>query len=72
MPAMTGVAFWLGLCWRSMNVVGAWAAITAGFAAWLLATRGFFVKWVQALPLDETLRLTFTDSQGDVEIYFPW
>ena len=68
---MLGIAFWLGLFWRRMTVVGAWVSTLTAFGVWWLTTQGFFIEWVASLPMAESWRLVFT--QGDsVQIHLPW
>jgi Na+/proline symporter len=64
---MMGIAFWLGLFWRRATVAGAWASTGAAFFVWWLTTTEFFVGWVGALPMAESLRFVLGG-----EIYLPW
>jgi Na+/proline symporter len=68
---MMGIAFWMGLLWRRATVAGAWASALAGFVAWWLVTRGFFVQWAASLSIAEPLRLV-VESKGNQTIYEPW
>ena len=68
---MMGIAFWLGLLWRPANVAGAWASTLAGFAAWWLVTRPFFVTWAASLSVAEPLRLV-SGNGSQAAIYDPW
>ncbi len=68
---MLGIAFWLGLFWRRMTVVGAWASTLTAFGAWWLSTQGFFIDWVATLPMAESWRLVFA-KDGSVVIHLPW
>jgi Na+/proline symporter len=67
-----GIAFWLGLLWRRVNVAGAWAAALVALGAWWLATRAFAVQYVESWPLATTLRLVWHRSGAPAEIYEPW
>lgn len=68
---MMGIAFWLGLLWRRATVAGAWASTLAGFAAWWLVSRPFFVRWVASLELAEPLGLV-AGAGAKAAIYEPW
>lgn len=68
---MMGIAFWLGLLWRRATVAGAWASTLAGFGAWWLVTRSFFVDWASALSFSEPLHL-IEEINGKAAIYDPW
>ena len=35
-PALLGIAFWLGLFWRRYNAAGAWASFIASAAGWYI------------------------------------
>lgn len=69
---MMGIAFWMGLLWRRGTVVGAWAATLTGFGTWFLATRQFFVRFVQGLPFAESLNLIWHEAEKEPSIYEPW
>jgi Na+/proline symporter len=70
-PAMMGIAFWLGLFWRRTTVAGAWAATLAGFATWFLTERAFFISWMSGMP--EIFGLPWIAERGDkILIYLPW
>jgi len=70
-PSMMGIAFWLGLFWRSMTSAGAWASTIAGFSAWFLTTRSFFISFLKDLPVVDSWRLVIQRSWG-IEMYLPW
>tara|TARA_B110000908_G_scaffold60081_1_gene73031 strand:+ start:6414 stop:8111 length:1698 start_codon:yes stop_codon:yes gene_type:complete len=68
---MLGIAFWMGLFWRRMNAVGAWASTLTAFAMWWLTTQSFFINAVAGLPFAESMKLVFL--KGDtLEIFLPW
>lgn len=69
---MMGIVFWLGLFWRRTTMAGAWATAVAGFGSWFLATRPFFVTFIQGLPFSDSLRLIWTEAGKDPVIYEPW
>jgi len=69
---MMGIAFWMGLLWRRGTVAGAWAAALTGFGAWFLATRQFFIRFVQGLPFAESLNLIWHEAGKSPSIYEPW
>jgi len=69
--AMMGLAFWLGLFWRRATSAGAWASTLAGFAAWWISTRAFFIHAVAGWSCAESLRLVM-EKKGEMEIYLPW
>jgi len=74
---MMGIAFWLGLFWRRMNVFGAWAATCAGFVAWWLSTYSTFIVWIQKFSIIQTLNIVRIPEAkaGEVaspEIWMPW
>ena len=70
-PSMMGIAFWLGLFWRRMTSAGAWASTIAGFSAWFLTTRSFFISFLENLPFADSWRLVIERSWG-IEMYLPW
>ena len=70
-PSMMGIAFWLGLFWRSMTGAGAWASTIAGFGAWFLTTRSFFISFLSNLPVADSWRFVIERSWG-MEMYLPW
>ncbi len=69
---MMGIAFWIGLLWRRGTVAGAWAATLTGLGAWFLATRSFFVHFVQGLPFAESLKLVWQQAGKSPSIHEPW
>ena len=70
-PAMMGIAFWLGLFWRRTTVWGAWAATLAGFGCWYLTERTFFIEWMSGIP--EIFGLPWVSGEGDAaSLYLPW
>jgi len=69
---MMGIAFWIGLVWRGATPMGAWAAATAGFATWWVATRQQVVAWAAELPLVDSVYLVWHESGKPDEIYEPW
>jgi Na+/proline symporter len=69
--AMIGIAFWMGLYWRRATTAGAWAATLGGYAAWLLSTQGFFIKWAAGLPGADFMRYTVGAGEK-MAIYMPW
>ena len=68
---MMGIAFWLGLLWRRLNVAGAWASTLAGFATWFLTTRPGVIAFVADLPFSNAWRLIWMEGEKTV-IYLPW
>lgn len=68
---MIGIAFWMALLWRKMNVAGAWASTLCVIAVWYLTERAWFVKWVAALPMADAWRFIWVEK-GVAEIYEPW
>ena len=46
---MMGLVFWIGLLWRRMTVVGAWATTLSGFIAWWVSTQSWFIDLVTGL-----------------------
>jgi Na+/proline symporter len=71
-PVMLGVAFWLGLFWRRMTAVGAWACALFGFGTWFLTTRPEFVEALSRLPYAGSLGLVWVASGRPPEVYEPW
>ena len=69
---MIGIAFWMGILWRRMNMAGAWASTLAAFSAWALAGSDWFIRFVYDLPFRDAWRLTSLDSAKELEIYPPW
>lgn len=68
---MLGIAFWMGLFWRRMNVAGAWSSTLCAFGMWWLTTLPLFIKGVAALPMAESWNLIVL--KGDVQaIALPW
>ena len=71
LPAIMGVPLWIGIFWRRANTPGAWACVITGFGMWWLSAQGWFVGWVDQLPMDETLGLI--DHSGESpKFYEPW
>jgi Na+/proline symporter len=70
-PAMMGIAFWLGLFWRRMNAAGAWASTLTAFGIWWLTTQTFFVDLMASIPGSDSWRILFESKDG-LEIYQPW
>jgi Na+/proline symporter len=68
---MMGIAFWLGLFWRRTTVAGAWASTLTAFGVWFLTTQEFFISWLGALPMAESLTFVFV-KDGVPEVYLPW
>lgn len=56
---MIGMAFWMGLLWKRMNVAGAWVTTLVGFLAWWLTGWQPFLQW-----LNETGAFDFMLSDG--------
>lgn len=74
---MAGVAFWLGIIWKRMNVTGAWASALSAVLAWVLTTLGGFVSLLWGLSvIDPTGILRWLQlvvvSDGDPAMYMPW
>jgi Na+/proline symporter len=70
-PAMMGIAFWLGLFWRRTTVAGAWASTMTGFVVWWLTTQAWGIAWLGGLPMAEGLRFVVDGAKGP-EVYLPW
>lgn len=68
---MIGIAFWMALLWRRMNVAGAWASSIVVIAMWYLTERAWFIEWIATLPVAESWRLIWIEK-GVKEIYEPW
>ncbi|HID24557.1 MAG TPA: sodium:solute symporter family protein, partial [Planctomycetaceae bacterium] len=68
---MLGIAFWMGLFWRRMTAVGAWASTLVAFGVWWLTTQSAFINWVDSLPFADEWRLVFI-RDGKAMIYLPW
>jgi len=68
---MMGIAFWLGLLWRRLNVAGAWAITLTGFGVWFISTKAWFVTWVAGMPGAEALGLIWEGKNG-AAIHEPW
>jgi Na+/proline symporter len=68
---MIGIAFWLALFWRRMNVIGAWASTIVVVSVWYITERAWFIDWVASLPVAESWRLIWVEK-GVNEIYEPW
>ncbi len=64
---MLGIAFWLGLFWRRTTTAGAWSATFAGFGAWFLSTRPFFVSAAARLPWHMVV-----EKNGGPAMSLPW
>lgn len=68
---MMGLVFWIGLFWRRMTVVGAWATTITGFAAWWVSTQPWFISALSELPAADRLQLVWIEG-GKESIYLPW
>jgi Na+/proline symporter len=68
---MLGIAFWMGLFWRRMNAVGAWASTLTAFGMWWLTTQSFFINAIAGLPFAESMKLVFLKGDN-LEIFLPW
>ncbi len=68
---MMGMVFWIGLLWRRMTVLGAWATTMTGFAAWWISTQSWFIEWLGRMPNADWLRLLWTEGKT-TEVYLPW
>lgn len=68
---MIGIAFWLALFWRPMNVAGAWASAMVVLGMWALTEWPPFIEWVASLPNADAWRLVWV-KKGVKEIYEPW
>ena len=68
---MMGLVFWIGLFWRRMTVVGAWATTITGFAAWWVSTQPWFISALSELPAAESLQLVWSEGGKD-SVYLPW
>lgn len=68
---MMGLVFWLGLFWRGMTVAGAWATTVTGFLVWWVTTRAWFIGWLQAFPVANSLGMIWEDADS-VVVYLPW
>jgi Na+/proline symporter len=68
---MMGLVFWIGLFWRRMTVIGAWATTLTGFAVWWGTTQSWFINWIADFSQAESLRLIWMDK-GVPAIYIPW
>ena len=68
---MIGLVFWLGLFWRGMTVAGAWATTVTGFLVWWVTTQDWFIGWLEALPVANSLGMIWEDVDS-VVIYLPW
>jgi Na+/proline symporter len=68
---MMGLVFWIGLFWRRMTVLGAWATTMTGFAAWWVSTQPWFIGALSELPAAQRLQLVWIEG-GKESIYLPW
>jgi Na+/proline symporter len=70
-PAMMGIAFWLGILWRRATPAGAWASTLAACWMWWLSEQAFFVCFLERLPFAARLTLVVPGPAGPC-IYLPW
>jgi Na+/proline symporter len=68
---MMGIVFWIGLFWRRMTVVGAWASTSCGFAAWYVSSQSWFVSEIERLNLPNTWNV-LTQKAGVPMVSLPW
>ena len=68
---MMGLVFWIGLFWRRMTVLGAWATTMTGFAAWWISTQPWFISALSELPAAQRLQLVWIEG-GKESVYLPW
>ena len=65
--SMMGIAFWLGLFWRRMTVVGAWTATLSALGVWALTEQTAVVSMLG------NVYEGFTVVKGEsVKMYLPW
>lgn len=62
--SMLGIAFWLGLFWRRMTSVGAWAATLGAFAVMFATTQPFAIELASELPKAKAARFVFIKEQA--------
>jgi len=70
-PAMMGIVFWMGIFWRRTTPAGAWAAALTAIGCWWLCTQGWFIGFIDGLPVAEYMGLTTLDD-GKLIVYLPW
>ena len=70
-PAMMGIAFWLGLFWRRTTVAGAWASTLSALFTWWLTGRQFFVGFLARVSSSGAMRFV-VEKEGALEMYLPW
>jgi Na+/proline symporter len=70
-PAMMGVAFWLGILWRRATPAGAWASTLAACWAWWLSEQDFFICFLEGLPCAGQMTLVVQGSASP-HMYLPW
>jgi len=68
---MMGLVFWIGLLWRRMTVVGAWATTLTGFIVWWMSTRDWMIDRVARLPVVNSWQLLWSED-GVSTIHLPW
>ena len=68
---LLGIAFWLGLFWRRMNLAGAWASFAASAVVWSLTLWQRFVDLLARFPLATEMRFVVV-KQGINSVYLPW
>ena len=54
-----------------MTVAGAWATTVTGFLVWWVTTQAWFIGWLQAFPVANSLGMIWEDADS-VVVYLPW
>lgn len=70
-PALLGVAFWMGLIWRRFNVAGAWASTLIATLSWWVSIQPWFVDLIVGLPFSDSLQLVQV-KKSHTALYEPW
>lgn len=70
-PAMMGIAFWMGLFWQRASIAGAWASTFAALFVWWLTAQPEFVSILDGIAFAHQIRLV-VESNGAMGIYLPW
>jgi Na+/proline symporter len=70
-PALMGIAFWMGLFWKRSTTAGAWASTFAALFVWWLTSQSFLIDYLHnKSPLSD---MGMVRESGDtLQMYLPW
>lgn len=70
-PALMGIAFWMGLFWRNATTAGAWASTFAALFAWWVSSQEPVLEAIASTTWGRGSRFII-ETEASLSLYLPW